>query len=366
MNVALKAIVAGFVSVSLVGTGVGPASAAPAHTPVKAVAATPPPPIQVTPAALPLAPPPAETDKQRKEREKAEAKARKLAQREADHAAKELDKKLHPERHEGRKKVLACAAGAAIGIAAALLFRGRKHNGVGDVILGGIAGCAAGWALGGALRGDDSQRLDAFVNHDVAMRDENTVRAWKAPNSGETILIQPMDAGYKPIQAVFTLAPGVDTPQPGVVILAHPMRATTALRLRSGPDGSANANVVGTFAPNEIVQMIAQTADRKWALIGVDNVVVGYASTAYLSSSLALPAEAPIHFAAMKPPATAPVRRARGKAPAATPALRLAVASAPPRSAVVLASTSCKTITASHGSNSSTQQRCARADMSWA
>lgn len=351
-------ILAGLLSASVAMASVTPAFAAPARAPAKPAAATPaPPPVQIVRTAMPL-PPANETPAQRKKREKAAEKARKQA-------LKAENKRLHPNRHEGRKKLLACAGGAALGIVAGMLLSNRRNRGE-MVVAGAIGGCAAGWALRGALKGDDEQRLNAFVNDDVALRDGDPVRAWKAPNSGETILIQQADAGYKPVQAVFTLGAGVETPQSGVVIVARAMRTTTALRLRAAPNTISDSNIIGTFAPNEIVQMIAQTSDRQWALIGVGGVVVGYASTAYLSSSLAIPADTPIRFAAMKPPPPRPVARTarRGRAPA--PVVRAAVAPAAPRQATVLASTNCKAITASHGSNSSTQKRCANSDMTWA
>ena len=131
------------------------------------------------------------------------------------------------------------------------------------------------------------------------------------------------------------------------------MRVTTALRLRGGPGTSSP--IVGSFAPNEIVQVIAQTPDQQWALIGENNVVVGYASKTYLSTSLAIPSQAPIRFATMKrtsPPKPRPVR-GRTTAP-------VILASGPPQTARVQASTRCKSIIASHGSNRSTQQRCAQ------
>lgn len=288
--------------------------------------------------------PAAESPQQRKAREKAEAKARKKAEKERQRA-------LHPNRGKKRKKIIGCVAGAALGIVAGMLLSNRRNRGE-AVVAGAIGGCAAGWALGGALKGDDKDRLDQFVNEDVALREGEPVRTWVAPNSGATITIQQADAGYKPIEAVFSIAPGVQFPQPGVLVEGRAMRATTGLRLRGGP--STTSPIVGSFAPNEIVQVIAQTSDQQWALIGENNVVVGYASKTFLSPSLAIPSQAPIRFATMKrtpPPAT---RRGRG---AAAPVV---LASGPPQTFRVQASTRCKSMIASHGSNRSTQQKCAQ------
>ncbi len=291
-------------------------------------------------------PPAAETPQQRKAREKAEAKARKQAEKERERA-------LHPNRRAKRKKVIGCVAGAALGIVAGILLSNRRNRGE-AVVAGAIGGCAAGWALGGALKGDDKDKLDQFVNEDVALREGEPVRTWVAPNSGATITIQQADAGYKPIEAVFSIAPGVEFPQPGVLVEGRAMRATTALRLRAGP--STSAAIVGSFAPNEIVQVIAQTSDQQWALIGENNVVVGYASKTFLSPSLAIPSQAPIRFATMTrtpPPRARPVRGRPAPAP-------VVLASGPPQTFRVQASTRCKSMIASHGSNRSTQQRCAQ------
>jgi hypothetical protein len=300
----------------------------------------------LTPAAAQVAPA-AETPKQRKAREKAEAKARKSAER-------ARQRQLNPNAGKKKKKILGCVAGAAIGIVGTLLLQGRRKRDTGDVVVGAALGCAAGWALGGALKGDDKERLDHFVNEDVALREGEPVRMWTAPNSGATITIQQAEAGYKPIEAVFSIAPGIQFPQPGVLIEGRAMRVTTALRLRGGP--STSSAIVGSFAPNEIVQVIAQTPDQQWALIGENNVVVGYASKTYLSTSLAIPSQAPIRFATMKrtpPPRARPVRGRPAPAP-------VVLASGPPQTARVQASTRCKSIIASHGSNRSTQQRCAQ------
>ena len=109
--------------------------------------------------------------------------------------------------------------------------------------------------------------------------------------------------------------------------------------------------------------MIAQTPDQQWALIGENNVVVGYASKTYLSTSLAIPSQMPIRFATMKrtpPPRARPVRGRSAPAP-------VVLASGPPQTMKVQASTRCKSIIASHGSNRQTQQRCAQSNTTtWA
>jgi hypothetical protein len=354
MGTGAKRILAGILSASLASTSPSALSAAPAGR-----SSTPPPAArptaqvaQLTPAAAQV-PPAAETPKQRKAREKAEAKVRKAAER-------ARDRQLHPNRGKKRKKIAGCVAGAALGIVAGMLLSNRRNRGE-MVVAGAIGGCAAGWALGGALKGDDKDRLDHFVNEDVALREGESVRTWTAPNSGATITIQQADAGYKPIEAVFSIAAGVQFPQPGVLIEGRAMRVTTALRLRGGP--STSAPIVGSFAPNEIVHVIAQTPDQQWALIGENNVVVGYASKTYLSTSLAIPSQAPIRFATMKrtpPPRARPVRGRAAPAP-------VILASGPPQTARVQASTRCKSIIASHGSNRQTQQRCAQPNTSaWA
>lgn len=352
MGTCAKRFLAGFLSISLVASSSAPGLAAPARgasPPPVAAPATPPVVHAAQPAPAVQEPPAAETPKQRKAREKAEAKARKKAERERERA---LDPNRE-KRKEKRKKVVGCVAGAALGIVAGILLSNRRNRGE-AVVAGAVAGCAAGWALGGALKGDDKERLDHFVNEDVALRDGEPVRTWIAPNSGETITLQQTDAGYKPIEAVFNIAPGIQFPQPGVLVEGRAMRVTTALRLRGGP--STSDAIVGSFAPNEIVQVIGQTPDQQWALIGENNVVVGYASKTYLSTSLAIPSQAPIRFAAMKRTPPPRVRPVRGRAPPAP----VVVASAPPQVARVQASTRCKSFVASHGSNRSTQQRCAQ------
>lgn len=343
---------AGILSVSLLATSPGIALAAPTSRapPPPAAAPVAPAAAQVPQQAQPAVQTAAanETPKQRKAREKAERKARKAAER-------ARERELNPNRGKKKtKRILGCVAGAAIGILGSILLQGKKNRDGGAVVAAGAVGCAAGWALGGALKGDDKEKLDHFVNEDVALRDGEPVRTWVAPNSGATITIQQADAGYKPIEAEFSVAPGVHFPQPGVLVEGRAMRVTTALRLRAGP--GTDTAIVGSFAPNEIVQVIAQTPDQQWALIGENNVVVGYASKTYLSTSLAIPSQGPIRYATMTrtpPPRPRPVRGRAAPAP-------VAVASGPPQITRVPASTRCKSIIASHGSNRSTQQRCAR------
>lgn len=356
MGTRAKRILAGILSASLVATGSGAGWAAPARrtTPPPAAAPVTPPLVRAAqPAPMVQAPPAAETPKQRKAREKAEAKARKKAEKDRLRALDPEREMRKEKKKKKRKKIAGCVAGAALGIVAGMLLSNRRNRGE-AVVAGAVAGCAAGWALGGALKGDDKDRLDTFVNQDVALRDGEPIRTWVAPNSGATITIQQTDAGYKPIEAVFTIAPGIQFPQPGVLIEGRAMRVTTALRLRGGPGTSSP--IVGSFAPNEIVHVIAQTPDQQWALIGENNVVVGYASKTYLSTSLAIPSQVPIRFATMKrtpPPRARPVRGRAAPAP-------VAVASGPPQQARVQASTRCKSMVASHGSNRQAQQRCAQ------
>jgi hypothetical protein len=369
MGTRLQRVVAALVSTALIVSS--PAVSAPVRAKARPIAvrtaAAAPMMPQVPPAPPPPPPPPPpplnETPKERKDREKAEEKARKQAQKEAEHAAHERDKAMHPEREAKRKKLLACAGGAALGILGGILLGGRNKGAA--IVAGAIGGCAAGWALGGALKGDDQQRLDHFVNEDAALRDGEPVRTWTAPNSGATITVQLSDGGTKPVQAVFNVAEGVEPPQPGVVIVSQAMRASAGLRLRAAPN--TVSAIVGSFALNDIVQVIAQTPDQQWAVVGENNVVVGYVSTSFLSNTLQLQPQAQLRFASMQrtplpapKPARARVRRAAAPAPVAPP-----VASGPPRAVTVAAASHCKLITASYGSNSSSHTRCASGQMIW-
>jgi hypothetical protein len=352
MGTRAKRILAAIISASMVATSAtGWAAPARRASPPPAATVTPPVVRAAQPVPMVQAPPAAETPKQRKAREKAEAKARKKAEKQRQRA---LDPNRE-KRKKKRKKIAGCVAGAALGIVAGMLLSNRRNRGE-MVVAGAIGGCAAGWALGGALKGDDKDRLDTFVNEDVALREGEPIRTWVAPNSGATITIQQTEAGYKPIEAVFNIAPGIQFPQSGVLVEGRAMRVTTALRLRGGP--STSTPIVGSFAPNEIVHVIAQTPDQQWALIGENNVVVGYASKTYLSPSLAIPSQAPIRFATMKrtpPPRPRPVRGRAAPAP-------VILASGPPQVARVQASTRCKSMVASHGSNRQAQQRCAQSN----
>jgi uncharacterized protein YcfJ len=353
MTIGGRRMIAAILSATLLATSPLPAVAAPART-APAPAPMPPPPLVVQASAPAPAPALVETEKQRKAREKAEAKARKQAERAERRRQQEAERARHPKSRTG-KKLAHCAIGAAVGVLGALLLGGRQGRSAGGIVVGAVVGCAAGWALGEALKGDDPEKLDAVINQDVAFRDGET-RSWQAPNSGQTITIQQADAGYKPVEADFILAPGVAAPQPGVLIQGRALRSTTKLRMRSSPSMASDDNIIGSFDPNEIVQVFAETPDGQWALIGENNMLIGYASMRFLSPSLEIPPQMPIRYAVLK---RAPPPRARAGRAAATRTPAPVVAQAP-QTVRIAASSRCKTFTASAGANSQSQRRCAQ------
>ncbi len=326
-----------------------PAAAAPAPTPPAqrpaAAAAT-------TPAA-----PAAETNAQRKARvkaEKAAAKAEAKRKRAAERAAK-------PKKKKG-KGLLHCAAGGVLGVGIALL-RGERDTGT--LIAAGAVGCAVGWGLGKALKGKDEEKLNGYLRDDYIQRDDVGTTTWLAPESGQTIQVETVNVTYKSMQHTVAVDQDVAFDPANIRVAVRKMRVTTALKLRSSPT-IVPATVKGSFDPNEIVGVFGDTADGKWAYITERNldgslVIVGYAATAYLSQSLAIPPTVQnVSLARHKPAARQAQPRAARKAtrtaaPAPAPA---ATGRAPPRQTAFAAVTRCKGVRVSAGGKGNAQEMC--------
>jgi hypothetical protein len=345
MRERLRRTISGIAVAAVLLTSQAAAGAAPATPPAQPAS---------SPAAAGAAAPATETDAQRKARlkaEKAAAKAEAKRKRAEERAA-------NPKKKKG-SGLLNCLAGGALGIGLSLLL-GEKSGG--NLIAAGAAGCAVGWGLGKALKGKDEEKLNGYLRSDYIERDDVGTTTWVAPESGQTIQVETVNVSYKTMQHTLTIDQDVTFDPANIRVAVRKMRATTALKLRSAPMISP-ATDKGSFNANEIVGVYGDTLDGKWSYISERNpdgslVIVGYAATAYLSQSLAIPPTMPSVTLARHRPAArpSPPRAGRkGARPSPPPAARPA---SPPRQQVVMAPTRCKGVRVSAAGKSGSQELC--------
>jgi hypothetical protein len=139
----------------------------------------------------------------------------------------------------------------------------------------------------------------------------------------------------------------------GFIVVGRPYRTTASLNLRAAPSTGGD-NVIGGFRSGEVVNVMGLTADRQWALIGANDVAVGYSSLQYL-----------------RPDNGAPRAAARGgvrRVVTATPTARNGgqMRTAEPRTIRVAATTQCRSVQSQSGTAVDRRRGCRSPDGGWA
>lgn len=266
-------------------------------------------------------------------------------------------------------KAVGCLAGAVV---LGALFRGlavqadASRAEVNQATAAGVAlGCAAGFQIGKnwserdkAAYGDASQ--------DVLDDPTPQSRDWYAPESGDRVTLITTAATTESREVDFQYYNNIAAPVAGSRVISRPYRATNLLRLRSTPDENNPNNIVGRFEKDEIVEVVGLTPDGRWGMIGESGVIVGYASMDYLMTLEASRTLRRTVVARAKPdrPASAPASRpTKGKA---APAPAAPAAPRQVQTTRLVASTQCKSLVATSGTQRDKKKGCSLPSGKWA
>ena len=283
-----------------------------------------------------------------------------LEQMRNDSAAQERKK-------SGGNKALGCIGGGVLGGLLAGLLAPKQNRGA-AVAVGFAAGCAIGWGFAKNWSQRDKDGLEDASHQ--AMENPNGSMEWQAPESGSQVQFRTASAGEKSEDVEFQLADTVEAPQQGSKVVSLPYRAVSNVALRSGPDNSSESNIVGQFAANQTVEIVGFTPDMRWAMVGEDGVIVGYAERdRFTEVGQALrQVRTARHVAPVRKPARPVIARRNARTPAA-PVMAAQVAPAPVqpqvRTVKVAATTQCKSLTAATGQQRQSRTGCNRPGGKW-
>lgn len=234
--------------------------------------------------------------------------------------------------------------------------------------------CFVGFSMGFVLPPEEN--ADLVVYSGQLLAEPGAVEDTWTGDDGQSVELTTSDPEPQQQEVTFATDEAVEAPPEGVKVdPATYVVVTRTLNFRSSPT-TADANIIGYFSKDEDVEVMGRTPDGKWALVGDNGVVVGYAAFEQNGHDLMkTPADA----------AEAEQKRARAKL-FDQPRSDRQVASASRRTeqnlndsshirvadvekiktTKVVASTECKSIIASHGSVSDQKTGCAQPDGGWA
>ncbi len=248
-----------------------------------------------------------------------------------------------------------CVAGAIIGGLLGAALAGKNNRG-GGALVGAAVGCAAGWGFAANWSARDKAALDAASEQALDAPTPQTTQ-WTAPESGQAVTFQTAEPEVKTQTTEISYVENVAPPPQNVQIVARPFRANTVLRLRSSPDASNPDNIIGRFERGELVEVTGLTPDGRWAMIGDNGVVIGYAAREYLVTLDAYQTLRRTTTAKVKPDAgDGQPRRANATYAQATPKVV---------KTSVMASTQCKSVVASSGAQSQRRTGCESPKGDW-
>lgn len=176
-----------------------------------------------------------------------------------------------PQRDGGSD--IAGGAGCAVGAAAgALLIKGTVGKIIGASVL-----CAVGWTIGKKLTQRDKQKLTERSTQ-LINEDEPRSETFVAPESKEQIQLTTSAAQPKQASVPIAYDEGVAAPTNGIKVEAKTyVVSVPRLNYRSSPSAANDDNIIGFFTSGENVEVLGRTPDGKWAMIGDDGVLIGYA-----------------------------------------------------------------------------------------
>ena len=261
-----------------------------------------------------------------------------------------------PNAPSKNSKAASCVAGAGVAGLLGMALTKALGGSSKQATRVGIAGAAIGCGLGMNWSERDRAAYDE-ASQDALDDPGNGSRDWYTPESRERVTFQTVSATTESRPVEFQYYSNVAAPVAGSRIISRPYRTTTTLRLRDLPD-ETNGVIVGRFDPGETVEVVGETPDRRWAMIGEGGVIVGYASMSYLTP---LGSQSVRKTVTARAKADAPARVAKGKAaPAPTAPSRGAL-----QTTKVVASTQCKSLVATSGDQTDQRKGCNLPNGKW-
>jgi hypothetical protein len=265
------------------------------------------------------------------------------------------------------KKVGGCIGGAIVGgILGALVANAAGGNNTTQnraAAAGAAAGCAVGWQIGKNWSQRDRQAFDN-ATQDAFDAPTPIQRDWQAPESREQVTLVTTQPVVENRQVEFEYDSQVAKPAAGTVVVSRPYRATTVLRLRSTPDEVVQDNIIGRFDEGEIVEVVGQTPDGRWAMIGEDGVIVGYAAMSYLTTMDSAQTLRRTRTARAKPERPAPSTQP-GRTQTVTNTTTAKPAPRKVQTTKVMASTQCKSMVATSGGVRDQKKGCSLPNGKW-
>lgn len=262
-------------------------------------------------------------------------------------------------------KVTGCIVGGILGGLMGAALSNRNNRGA-AIALGAVSGCFAGFAFASSWSQRDQAALDEQTQ-EAFDRPQTQATTWVAPESGQTVTFQPETTEVVTQKVDLETYDNVAAPQAGAQIVARPYRTRDVLRLRSSPDDASEDNVIGRFDKGVVVEVVGASADGKWAMIGDDGVIAGYASSGHLAAMdsrqtlrrtpTAKPKRLPrTQLASANANANANIRIAAATEPAPTPKIK---------TIKILASTQCKSMVAVSGQQTDRKRGCETPNGDW-
>jgi hypothetical protein len=195
--------------------------------------------------------------------------------------------------HSKHNKTVGCIIGGGLG---ALLGAKLLKGGVAGGVLGAGAGCAAGSAIAGVLTKREQKQLHEKTQ--AAFDEDSRSTSYASEDNRKTVTLTREKERDETREYEMRRLSSVQAPQQDdFTVVGRTYYAKTEVRLRSAPS-LAPDNVIGSYKPRQAVFVMGRTRDRRWNVIGSDDVIVGYASTDLFS-----PTPVPARVAKTTPPA---------------------------------------------------------------
>lgn len=279
------------------------------------------------------------------------------------------DAAAHEKKKHTGSKVLGCIGGGFLGsLAAALLAPKRDRRAA--AVLGFGAGCAVGWSIAKHWSQKDKDGLDQASQQ--ALDSPSGEMTWQAPESGQQVNFRAGAASEQDQDVNFQHLDSVEAPPQGSRVISRPFRTVGQVVLRSSPDNTGTGNIIGSFNSGQTVEIVGLTPDARWAMVGEDGVIVGYAEQAGFNELSQPLRQVRTERHLVEVPAPARPTHAKLATKRQRAASRIAMMTASPptpgqiKTTQVRATTQCKSLIASTGKQQDTRTGCKVPNGGWA
>jgi hypothetical protein len=190
--------------------------------------------------------------------------------------------------HRTLGTIAGTAACAGVGAALGRIIFGRKSAAA--QIISGLVGGLFCFSL---LTKKDNEALNERGSQLLNQAGPST-ETFVAPESGQQVTIETQAETVQQRKVDFQYDARIQKPMDDIIVEARTYVVTVGrLNFRSSPSLASNDNIIGYFEQDANVEVVGYTPDRRWALVGDENVVVGYAAiTDGANRLLATPEEA--------------------------------------------------------------------------